>query len=130
MVLAAALLGGAAPADDHAILQRAFAPGRAAELESDLYNGKAAVYRPVRVPIWIEAMAGEGCESRLRSGEVARLIDWRSVRRIELGRIGDGARVWIVRAPTEAKLVVTFDDADVATRAVLAMERLQTACRP
>jgi hypothetical protein len=124
----AVMLGAAAPGGDHAILQQAFEGGRSAELETDLYNGKAAVYRPIRVAIRIDGWAGEGCESRLRSGETARLIDWRTVRRIEVEQFGSEARVWIVRGVDEAKLVVSFDSADAATPAVLAMERLQTAC--
>lgn len=55
----------AAAADDHSVLEGGFAGGRAAELESDLYNGKAALYRPIRLPIQISGAKGEACETRL-----------------------------------------------------------------
>jgi hypothetical protein len=130
-ILVAAMACVAAAPNDHAILERAFAGGRNAELESDLYNGKAALYRPIRVPVRIEGMAGEGCESRLAArGRNGLTLDWRAVRRLELAMVAGKAQLYIVGGTPADKLIITFPTRDEGTPVLLAMERLQTACRP
>lgn len=119
----------AAAPNDHAIIERAFAKGRAAELESDLYNGKAALYRPIRTSIRITAVRGERCESRVNGATVLLTLDWREVTRLELAETGDRARLYIRGGLKAEKLIVDFESKDEATPVLLAMERLQTACR-
>lgn len=129
-IILAAAACMAATANDHAILERGFAPGRAAELESDLYNGKAALYRPIRSPIRISGAKGEGCETRLSTERGIFTLDWRQVRGLELGQFGPRADLYIKGGLKADKLIVQFRSRDEATPVLLAMERLQTACRP
>jgi hypothetical protein len=128
-ILMAALACVAAAPNDHAILERAFAGGRDAELENDLYNGKAALYRPIRVPLRIEGMAGERCESRLAARPNVLTLDWRTVRKLELAQVAGKARLYIVGGVKADKLIITFQTREEGTPVLLAMERLQTACK-
>lgn len=131
-ILAAALASMAAVPNDHGILERAFAGGRDAQFEHDLYGGKAALYRPVTIDVRIDRVAGEGCESRFSSSWMTRVVNWGAVRRIELGGTGGETRVWVTsgKGTSESKLILRFASVAEATPVVLAMERLQAACRP
>jgi hypothetical protein len=128
-IILAAMACLAAAENDHAILERGFAPGRVAELESDLYGGKAAVYRPIRVPIRISGAKGEGCETRLSTERGIFTLDWRAVRGLELGRFGERMDLYIKGGLKADKLIVQFASREEATPVLLAMERLQTACK-
>lgn len=128
-IILAAMACVAAGMTDHAIIDRGFQSGRDAELEDDLYGGKSAVYQPIRRPVRIDGAMGERCETRLAAGEGQLLIDWRSVRRLELGQIGGVHRLYITGGIPSDKLIIQFPDRDAATPVFLAMERLQDACR-
>jgi hypothetical protein len=129
-IILAAMACLAAAENDHAILERGFAPGRVAELESDLYNGKAALYRPVRVPLRIAGAKGEHCETRLSTATGVITLDWTQVHGLELGRFGDRFDLYVKGGLKADKLIVQFPSREAATPVLLAMERLQTACRP
>lgn len=131
-ILLAAMACLAAAPNDHAIIERAFAGGREVQFEHDLYGGKAAVYRPVKLDVRVASVAGERCESRFSAGWMTRVIDWDQVRRIELGEAGGEALIWVTSGErtSTAKMIVRFASREEATPVVLAMERLQVACRP
>lgn len=115
-VLIAAVACMGASANDHSLIERAFAKGRLAELESE--------------PIRIDSVRGERCESRLSNGSALLTVDWQKVARLELSKVGGGARLQIVGGLAGGKLIIAFDSLSEATPVLLAMERLQTACRP
>lgn len=129
-ILLAAMACVAAAANDHAILERAFAGGRDGQYEHDLYGGKAAVYRPVTLDVRIEGMTGEGCESRFSGGWMTRVINWGDVRSIQSGNDGKTVLVASGSGTGASKLLVRFPSREEATPVILAMERLQVACRP
>ena len=129
-ILVAAMACVAAAPNDHAVIERAFAKARAAELESDLHGGKAALYRPVRTPVRITSVRGERCESRLSGGPALLTLDWRMVQRLELGKVAGKARLYIKGGLAADKLIIDFDSLEEGTPVLLAMERLQAACRP
>lgn len=131
-ILLAAMACVAAAPNDHAIIERAFAGGRNVQFEHDLYGGKAAVYRPVTLDARVASVAGERCESRFSAGWMTRVVNWAEVRRIELGEAGGEALIWITSGERNSttKMAVRFASREEATPVVLAMERLQVACRP
>lgn len=114
LIAAVACLG--ASANDHSLIERAFAKGRVAELESE--------------PIRIDSVRGERCESRLSRGTTLLTVDWQKVTRLELSEVAGGARLQIAGGLAGGKLIIAFDSLSEATPVLLAMERLQTACRP
>jgi hypothetical protein len=118
LAAAGALAAFAPAANDHAIIDRGFAPGRDAE--------RADTHEPIR----ISGARGERCETRLAVGSGQRLLDWRTISRMQLSRDGRGYSLIISADATTGVLVVRFPDAESATPVLLAMERLQTACRP
>ena len=113
LIAAVACLG--ASANDHSLIERAFAKGRVAELESE--------------PIRIDSVRGERCESRLSRGTTLLTVDWQKVTRLELSEVAGGARLQIAGGLAGGKLIIAFDSLSEATPVLLAMERLQTACR-
>ncbi len=114
LIAAVACLG--ASANDHSLIERAFAKGRMAELESE--------------PIRIDSVLGERCESRLSKESALITVDWQTVTRLELSKVAGGARLLIVGGLAAGKLIIAFDSLSEGTPVLLAMERLQTACRP
>lgn len=119
-----------ASAHDHTIIERAFSKGRAAELERTATDGMGALDRPIRRSIRIDSVGGERCESRLSNGPSLLTLDWQTVTRLELSKVAGGARLYIMGGLAADTLIIAFDSLSEATPVLLAMERLQTACRP
>jgi hypothetical protein len=122
----AACLAAGTP-HDHAILALAFEHGRSARLDSGSGGEDLATIR-------IDSFAGEACESRFAisgAGAPAGRIDWRAVRKVALSDSQWAPTLFVTGGVKDhQRLAVSFDDLGDATRVLLAMERIQAACRP